>query len=214
MIKWRYGDSWERFPIEPGQVWGLPGGSAVAVHDIFEPLPRWMRADLLFVDPPWGLGNLNCFYTKAGRSDYRQSFVEFSDALLLRIAEIGATTAYIEMGNQFADDWERRLRAAFTHIQRWPVTYYRKHPTNLLRASNAAPTRYDFSSMDEADCIAALAKMEEYKAIADPCIGRGLVGMAAYKSGHKFVGTELNKRRLAVLLDKLSKAGADVRRIE
>ena len=60
-MEYKYGDSWERFPIEPGQSWALENGSRVAVHNIFDPLPWWMEADLLFVDPPWNLGNINNF---------------------------------------------------------------------------------------------------------------------------------------------------------
>jgi len=73
-MKWLYGDSWEKFPIQPGQVWGV-GDSRVSVHNLFNPLPGFMlRADCLFMDPPWNLGNLNSFYTKAGRDDYQISF--------------------------------------------------------------------------------------------------------------------------------------------
>lgn len=214
-MKWKYGDSWERYPIEPGQVWGLPNGSMVAVHNIYEPLPSWMRADLVFVDPPWNLGNLNSFYTKAGRTDHRRDFGEFSDTLMQRILDIGACTAYVEMGNQFVDDWVERLEDHFPHVQRWAVTYYRKHPTNLLRASTIAPIDYDFTGLDEAHCIKLVAQLEDYDTIADPCMGRGLVGLAAYQNGgRRFVGIELNKRRLAVLLDRLAKAGATVVRLD
>jgi hypothetical protein len=212
VTKWLYGDSWERFPIQPGQVWGLPDGSCVAVHDIYRPLPDWMRADLLFVDPPWNLGNLRSFYTKAGRSDYPDDFYHFADVLFERVGETGAETAYIEIGNQAVDDWLDRLAARFEHIQHWPVTYYRKHPTNLIRGSNIAPISYDFAGIDEAKCISIIAQIEQYQAIADPCMGRGLVGLAAYRAGKRFFGTELNERRLAVLLDNLARNGADVMR--
>lgn len=212
-MKWLYGDSWERYPIAPGEVWGLPDGSRVAVHNLYDPLPRWLRADLLFVDPPWNLGNLNCFYTKVGRTDYRTDFNEFADTLFERLADIGPQTAYIEIGNQAVDDWEARLRTQFAHVQRWPVCYYRKHPTNLLRGSQQELLDYDYSGIDEARCIQILTMIEHYATIADPCMGRGLVGLAAYRSGHRFVGTELNPRRLAVLLDRLAQSGASVQRL-
>ena len=34
-------------------------------------------------------------------------------------------------------------------------------------------------------------------------MGRGLVGVNAYKNGKRFVGTELNHKRLAVLLERI-----------
>ncbi len=205
-MKYLYGDAWERFLIGSGQVWSLPNGSRVAVHDIFDPLPAWMRADLVFVDPPWNQGNLNCFYTKAERSDY-QDFGYFADTLFRRIAEIGARTAYIEIGNQAMEEWRFRLQRSYPSVQCWPVTYYRKFPTNLLRVGST-PIDYDFTGIDEARCIQILAEIEQYRVLADPCMGRGLAGIAAYKTGHVFMGTELNKRRLAVLIDRLDRAGA------
>lgn len=211
-MRWLYGDSWERYPIEPGEVWGLPDGSRVAVHNLFDPMPEWLRADLLFVDPPWNLGNLNSFYTKAGRSDYCQDFSDFASVLFRRIAEIGPLTAYIEIGNQAVNEWAERLAQQYPYVQRWPVVYYRKYPTNLLRGSLTGPASYDYTGVDEARCIQLLAEMEDYQTIADPCMGRGLVGLAAYHAGRRFVGTELNKRRLAVLLDKLGKQGAQFER--
>lgn len=217
-MRYKYGDSWERYPIEAGEVWGLPDGSRVAVHDIFDPLPAWMHADLLFVDPPYNGGQLQGYYTKAELEpvDFLLGFAfgHFVSTLFARIQEIGAQTVYIEMGNQAVGVFQAELEARFAHVQRWPVLYYRKHDTNLLRGSHLAPATFDYTGLDEAKCISILAGQEDYQTIADPCMGRGLVGLAAHKSGHRFVGTELNKRRLAVLLDKLAKVGAEVARLE
>ncbi len=207
-MKWLYGDAWEKFPIEPGEEWGLENGSRVAVHDIFEPLPKFMhRADLIFVDPPWSLGNLNTFYTKAERTDHRASFNEFADVLWQRIAEINPQTLYIEMGNQNVESFYAKMQVRYWSVQRWSVTYYRKHPTWILRGSRK-PIGKDFTGMDEAKVIECVAQMEDYRTAGDLCMGRGLVGLAAYRVGKPFVGTELNKRRLAVLLQKLSEQGA------
>lgn len=214
MHNWSYGDAWERYPIRLGEVWGLANGSRVAVHNLFDPLPAFLAAaDLVFVDPPWNLGNLNTFYTKAGRDDYKDSFAEFADALFVRLAELAPHTCYIEIGRQAVDDFARRLGALYPALQRWPVTYYRKHPTWIIRGGGA-PTTQDLTGIDEARCIEIVARQESYATIGDPCMGRGLVGMAAYKAGKPFVGSELNPRRLACLLDKLAKAGATVTRYE
>lgn len=212
MTKWRYSDAWEEFPIEPGQVWGLPDGSRVAVHNIFDPLPAFMlRADLLFVDPPWNLGNINSFYTKANRTDYLVDFGDFSAILFERIADIRPHTAYIEIGRQNVDDFYGRLGELYPHLQRWPVVYYRKYPTWLIRGSEAGPIDTDFSGIDEARCIDIIARIESYQVLGDLCMGQGLVGLAAHRAGKPFVGTELNKRRLAVLLKKLAKGGVEMK---
>lgn len=210
MTKWKYGDAWEQFPIEPGEVWGVPSnGSRVAVHDIFNPLPAFMHtADMLFVDPPWNQGNLTSFYTKAGRSDY-QTFDRFTAVFFQRITDISPATCYVEIGNQFVDDWHGRLSALYPVIQRWPVVYYGKHPTNILRGGQS-PIAYDFAGMDEAKAIGVIGQVDGRGVMGDMCMGQGLVGMSAWAAGRPFVGTELNKRRLANLLQKLSRKGAPV----
>lgn len=210
----KYGDAWERFPIEPGEVWGVPAnGSKVAVHDIFDPLPLFMHtADMLFVDPPYNQSALNAFYTKAGRKDY-QEWKQFSAVLFQRIAEVSPATCYIEIGNQFVDDWHGRLSSLYPFIQRWPVVYYRKHPTNILRGGQS-PIDYDFTGMDESKAIGVIGQVDARGVMADMCMGQGLVGMSAWAAGRPFVGTELNKRRLANLLQKLAKKGAEVARYE
>lgn len=208
-----YGDAWEQFPIQPGEVWGLDNGSRVAVHDIFEPLPEFMRqADLLFVDPPWNQGNLTAFYTKAKRTDY-QRFEAFTEVLFERLAAVKAQTCYIEIGNQFVAAWSERLAQFYPVSQRWPVVYYRKHPTNIIRGGQAAIAA-DFTGVDEARAITQVAQIEDYQIMGDLCMGQGLVGLAAHAAGKPFVGTELNPRRLAVLLQKLARLGAQVQRYE
>lgn len=214
-LKWQYGDAWEQFPIEAGEVWGIPtNGSKVAAHNIFDPLPGFMlSADLLFVDPPWNQGNLNSFYTKAGRTDHQDSFQPFTETLFQRIHEIHPAVCYIEIGNQYVDEWQERLVAFYPVVQRWPVLYYRKHPTNVLRGGYL-PTAQNYTGMDEADVIAHVGQHETYGAMGDLCMGQGLVGVSAYKAGKPFVGTELNKRRLANLLQKVAKLGAKVKRYD
>jgi len=212
--KWTYGNAWEQFPIEPGEVWGIPAnGSRVAVHNIFNPLPRFMHeADLLFIDPPWNQGNLTSFYTKAGRDDY-QEWRDFTAVLFQRINEVNPSICYIEIGNQFVDEWHGRLAGMFECVQRWPVVYYRKHPTNIIRGG-FAPIGHDFTGMDEAKAIDLIGQIESYAVMGDLCMGQGLVGLSAWAAGRPFVGTELNKRRLANLLQKLAKKGAEIAKYE
>ena len=48
--------------------------------------------------------------------------------------------------------------------------------------------------------------------VADLCTGQGLTAVAAYKLGKRFLGTELNPRRLAVAIDKVNKLGGQYAR--
>ena len=211
--QWLYGDAWEAYPIEPGQVWGLANGSKVGVHNIFTPLPAWFHCDLLFVDPPWNQGNVNSFYTKAGRSDYIANFADFEAALFARIADVAPRVCYLEAGKQAVARWMDTLAAMYPVVQCFATTYYRRHPCHILRASHA-PTLHNYSGMDEEAVIYAVGRDEQCSVMGDFCMGRGLVGLSAYRAGKPFVGTELNKRRLAVLLQRLAKAGADVQEIK
>lgn len=212
-MKFRYGNAWEQFPIEKGQVWGLENGSSVAVHNIFNPLPEFMLdADLLFIDPPWNQGNLTAFYTKAERDDY-QEFSDFEDALFQSIMAIAPHTCYLEVGFQAVERWGYRLSRIYHTMQTWDVFYYKTHRCHIIRGSNNGTMEYDFTDIDESKCIYKIAEIERYNLIGDLCMGQGLVGLASYAAGKPFVGTELNKRRLAVLLQKLSKKGATVTRM-
>jgi len=214
--KWLYGNAWEQFPIEPGEVWGIPdNGSKVTVHNIFEPLPAFMMtADLLFVDPPWNRGNVNSFYTKAGRSDYINDFSDFERILFKRITEINPETCYLEVGFQAVDKWQESMDELYPHVQRWDVLYYKKHPCHILRGSRNGLQAYDFTGMDEATVIKHAGQIERYTVMGDMCMGRGLVGLSAHAAGKPFVGTELNKRRLANLLQKVASLGAEVKKYD
>jgi methylase of polypeptide subunit release factors len=114
------------------------------------------------------------------------------------------------MGRRNADEVQRRMAERWPVVQRWDVTYYRRHPCVLLRGGSV-PTTDDYTGIDEARCIELVAQRElPGTTMGDLCMGRGLVGLAAHAAGRPFVGTELNKRRLACLLDSLAKRGAPV----
>ena len=67
--------------------------------------------------------------------------------------------------------------------------------------------KFPLDYMDEENIIEWVCANEEYDCIGDLCMGRGLVGTNAYKNGRRFVGTELNPKRLAVLLERIDKMG-------
>ncbi len=64
---------------------------------------------------------------------------------------------------------------------------------------------FDFKNMDDMDTPKAVIEHEQFKCVADLCMGRGLTGLTAYRLKKQFVGTELNKRRLAVLIDTVAR---------
>jgi len=211
MSNWNYGGAVDRHPIETGQMAVFCDGSMVKVHDIFDPLPAFMKqADLLFVDPPWNLGNINTFYMKADKSERVESFESFYQRLFECIAEIKAKTCYVEVGKQHLADFILEMRKIYKYVTFYNSTYYHSKDKlcYVIRGSNKAK-KPKLDGMDEENIIEWICANEDYDCIGDLCMGRGLVGINAHKNGKKFVGTELNKKRLAVLIEKIAKQGEE-----
>lgn len=210
MPKWNYGDAYKRHPIGRG-VAVFDTGSKLKVHNIFDPLPGFMHeADLLFIDPPWNLGNLNSFYTKAGRDDYQDSFPMFYRRLFQCIGEISPRACLVEVGKQHLADFIIEMRRLFRQVTFYNSTYYHRRESICYivhgsRRRKALPLDY----MDEEDAIAWVCENLDYNCIGDLCMGQGLVALGAHKAGRRFVGTELNHKRLSVTLERLTKAGAN-----
>ena len=210
MSKWNYGNAYKRHPIADNEIVVFDNGSKIKVHDIFNPLPEFMKeADLIFVDPPWNLGNLNSFYTKADRNDYKDSFIPFYKRLFECIAEINPKTCYVEIGKDYLADFIIEMRKIYKQVTFYNSSYYHRknNMCYVVRGSNKRK-KLPLDYMDEEDIIAWVCENEEYDVIGDLCIGRGLVAVGAYKNGKKFVGTELNHKRLSVLIERVVFLGA------
>lgn len=206
--KWNYGDSWEKYPIEPGQVWTeIKTGSQFAVHDITMPIPAFLcNADMVYCDPPWNMGNVNSFYTKNGTSPSIKEFSDFYNHLFSSVSQIKPQVCYLEIGKKHLSDFTEKMSDIFPVVQTWPVTYYRKNGSYLIRGGEKM-TVFDFSYRDDMDTPALAIHHENLDCVADLCTGRGLTAISAFKLGKRFVGTELNKRRLAVAIDKITALG-------
>lgn len=208
-MNYRYGNSWETYPITSGEIWRDEStGSTLAVGDLTAGLPEFMSGvDMLYCDPPWNLGNLNSFYTKAGRSDYRDMFSDFYKEFFLQISLLKPSVCYLEIGKQNREVFRDKLSAIYPVIQEWPVTYYRKYSCYLLRGGqNTQP--FDFTGMDEGITPErAIAAERGIRTVADLCTGQGLTALAAFRQGKRFFGIELNPRRLAVTIDRVNRIG-------
>lgn len=202
--KWNYGDAYLRYPI-PEEGYKFDNGSIVKVHDIFNPLPKFMKqADLIFVDPPWNLGNINTFYTKADKKEKIENFKDFYMRLFECISEINPKTCYIEIGKEHLSDFIIELRKQYKYVTFYNSCYYHNKDRicYVIRGSNKfKKPKLDY--MDEENIIEWVCANESYNCIGDLCMGRGLVGLNAYINGKKFVGTELNHKRLSVLIERI-----------
>jgi hypothetical protein len=206
---WNYGDAYLRHPISDAVE--FEDGSIVKVHNIFDPLPDFMKAaDLMFVDPPWNLGNLNTFYTKAGRGDYQTDFELFYKRLFECIGEIMPKTCYVEIGKEYLAEFIIQMKLLYRSVTFYNSSYYhrRSNMCYIIRGSSKHK-KLPLDYMDEEDIIEWICANENYSCIGDLCMGRGLVGVNAYKNGKRFVGTDINHKRLSVLLERLRKQGLE-----
>lgn len=205
MAKWEYGGKYKLYDMDG--VIELDGGRLM-VHDIYKPLPDFMKeADCIFVDPPCSLGNLNTFYTKADRTDYKDSYIPFVKRLFENIDEINPKYLYIEVfksNKQMIID-ECKIRFKYVNVDE--STYYHNKDRHcwIVRCSNESEAKHPDIVIDEEDYIKWICENVDYKCIGDLCMGQGLVGYYSYLNNKKFVGTEINKKRLAVLVDKITK---------
>lgn len=210
MANWNYNDAYLRHPINEGETLIFDDGSMLKVHDIFNNIPNIMlNADILFIDPPWNLGNLNTFYTKADKIDeHKKSFESFYDRLFECIADIKANTCYIEIGKENLHNFIIEMKKIYKHVTFFNSTYYHKKESlcYVVKGSNKR-NKFKLDGIDEENIIEYICKNEEYDCIGDLCMGRGLVAINAYKNYKRFVGTELNHKRLSVTIEKIVNLG-------
>lgn len=206
MKDWTYNGLYKKFNME-GDI--VIGTGIVRVHDIFQPLPDFMKdADFIISDPPYNKSALSSFYTKAGIEKKPDSF----DALIKRffeiVDEISPWGIMLEIGIDKADIFVPELESRFKNIFSFESYYYgnKKQKCLIVFASNKdiPESIKNIPFVDEEKVIEYVIKNIGFKCVADPFMGLGLVGFYADKCGKKFVGTELNKYRLSVCLERIT----------
>lgn len=216
MAEWNYGDALESLPpgvrtaLIGGDPVDLPNGSRVQTLDwLASDPPEWLtRADRVVVDPPWNMGNMRAFYTKAGKPwpSARSSFTDDALPRLWTVLDaIGPRDLFFEIGKDHLADVIMAARPRFRFVTFYDCTYYHRSTNrcHMVHASNrrGAKRRPAWEGLDESDLIERiLVEDADWERVADPCMGLGLVGRNAVKAGKPFVGTELNPRRLAHLV--------------
>ncbi|MFT4061070.1 MAG: hypothetical protein QM642_01790 [Edaphocola sp.] len=202
MKKFEYRNFYEKYDML-GEI--KIGTGIVKVHDIFDELPEFMKqADCLFIDPPCNDSNLKSFYTKADLAK-RDSIIAFNNRLFELIDEINPKHLFIETFKSNNETIFNRLNERYgTNIKEF-VSYYYGNEKNKCYILHASLEENDFEIpfMDEEKAIEYVCKNLDFDCIGDLCMGKGLVGFYANKYGKKFVGTELNKKRLACLLEHI-----------
>jgi hypothetical protein len=203
-VLWEYGQHYKNYNMNG--IIDLPHHSRVSVCDWIKDLPDFMReADTLVIDPPWNEGNIKSFYTKAGQHYHGLSFHDFSRCLFQNIDTIAPSCLFLEMGKEYLAWYIEACKIRYRYVTFYNSTYYHKKENKCYIIHATKYFRYrrypHLEDMDEEEIIAWLCGHHPYTCIGDLCMGTGLVGKYAYLSGKRFVGTELNPKRLAVLVD-------------
>ena len=81
----------------------------------------------------------------------------------------------------------------------------------IIRASNEVELDYNYTGMDEENVIMKMCEIEDFHCVGDLNMGLGLVALGAFRAGKNFVGTEINPRRLANALQKVSKENKKIK---
>ena len=203
--RWEYGGAYKKYDMTGIIEVGL---GKLKVHDIFDNLPEFMKeADCIFVDPPCSKGNLNSFYTKADSVEYKESYEPFKSRLFCCIDEINPDNLFIEVFKSNKDDFVREVEKRYKYVRIFHSYYYhnKKNKCWIIQGTREKSKLLSIDNLDEEDFIKYVCKNVEYSCIGDLCMGRGLVGYNSFLNNKKFVGTELNEKRLAVLVDKICK---------
>lgn len=182
------------------------GTGTVKVHSIFDGIPDFMKeADCMFVDPPCNKGNLKSFYTKAEKL-LEDSYEAFNAAMFETINQINPKRVFIEVFKSNKEIIENYLNMRFEKVvTTQSYYYYDKAKVCWILQASSDGIIYDIPYLDEQYVIEYICKEVDFNCIADPCMGRGLLGFYANKYNKCFVGTELNEKRLAVLIERIKK---------
>ena len=201
----RYENAHSEFPIQEGEVWKY-GDSAISVLDITESaLDCFGDADMIYADAPWGLRNVNFFYNQVKKKRLN-NFSDFYNKLFGVVKNVNAEVCYLEIGNEYLHVYTENMRRLYNAVQKWPIKYYGKRDCWLVRGGQDI-TPFDFTGFDDSKTPSHAVKIENPQCVLDPCCGKGITGIAALESGARFIGTEINKRKLALFIKRAAAMG-------
>lgn len=205
----KYDGSIDVFPIQEGQIWSLSNGSSIAVADITNGIPDFMLdADCVFIDPAGNKGVLKSYYTKADKQCPVDSFDEFVGYIKKSIERINPERLFVECFMKNKEQLISMVRSLFPCVRIYDSSYYHK-PENKawIIQGTYSPENYEFDGVDEWDVVYKLCREVPFNCIGDFFMGQGLVAEAAFSAGKKFVGSDMNRNRLAVAISRVNNLG-------
>ena len=217
-----YGNGWEKYPVKRGELWTVGDHQILCEDWHLGPKESYERItnivpDMIYIDPPWNQGNAKSFRTKAGVPEPKLEWPHFVEKLVSIVKQCKGDV-YVEMGQKelgFVLDMFEGNGAMILNI--WDIVYYKTKPCILFRANFAntgqlIPEGETPEGMDDEDTPkwAIEHSSKEGDLIADYCTGQGGTPVWAHTLGRRFIGTELNERRMANSVMKLASFGLEV----
>jgi hypothetical protein len=172
-------------------------------------MKRDERADVVYVDPPWGPAALNYFQTinhqQTGAQRRAVAHAAFIDKLFGEIQRYAKGLVFVEYGQRWiAQVLEVAREHGLTHITTAnPVYGAQRRPLHLhvFTMGDAVLTAGWQSHVDgtrgyQTVRNAVLPVAVPGGVLLDPCCGLGYSAKVALESGMEFRGNELNRQRL------------------
>ena len=190
-------------------IYNLPNNSFLKVQDIFDDIPNFMyNADIIFTDPPYNQSLYSNFLNREGIIKSNKNtgiFNDFIDRLFECINMIKPNILFLEIGKEFLSIFIEKCKFIYKYVNFYNSFFYNKKDNKcyiIHATNNFKKKQYKiFEDMDEEKIIKWICENINYNCIGDFCMGKGLVGKYAYLNNKSFVGTELNKKRLTILID-------------
>ena len=207
----RYDGSIDKYPITEGEVYCLDNGSKITIADITLELPEFSeKADCVFIDPAGNKGVLKAYYTKAEKECPVQSFDEFVTHIKKCIEQIKPDRIFVECFARNKTQIIKMVESLFPCVKIYNNTYYHS-PKNAcwIVQGTKQPEDWKLEGMDEWEAVFKICEDVPFKAITDFFLGQGLVAEAAFNAGKVFYGSDMNRNRLAVAINRIAKRGGD-----
>lgn len=202
----RYGDAWERYPVQHGDVFRA-GPHTLACLDVLgdQAAIRSLvgEVDLVYSDPPWTQGILNQFYRYADEEAPHLSDVLVAYAQLCQAVCPDGLVA-TEMGKNGMPVLSAAFESAGAQVLATGiVTYGAQRIDAYLCVATFNPGRHDGQVIPEglhAKQVVEWATKLPGMTMLDPFCGAGTFPLAAASKGKRVTGTELIPRKLAQAL--------------
>lgn len=152
------------------------------------------KADIMYSDPPWGLGNLKYWRTMNGQNGHDVAWMEFLEQLrYLRDRHVAGGT-YIETGLRYEKDLEKVFGAPSAVYQ---IVYSSKKFLNLLMCWGELPQK-DPTGMSGMSVVNTVLQSLPHKprSVFDPCVGLGNTAKGCKNIGAVCFANELNRKRM------------------